>query len=436
MVQRQIKQLSGSKEQIIIVGAGAAGCMAALELLRRNRKVLLLEASKRVGGRIHTIPGSNDSPPMEAGAEFVHGNLPHTQSLLRKYGIELEETGGRMVRIENGKLQKERGFAKGWDSMLHAMQRLEKDLVFSDFLQTYFGKAEDRELRQTAIRFAEGFDVADTAKASTKALFREWSADWEQFRVKGGYQAMIDAMVRDCDSSGAHIMKSCPVSRISWEKGHVRATTIHGQEWSGSKILLTVPIGVLTRGTATGNGISFHPALPEKMKAASHIGYGNVIKILLDFNKPFWNELAPGTGFIITDQVIPTWWTQLPEKNGVLTGWIGGPKAGTLSGKTESMILTVSLHSLAAAFGKDYQTIRSFLKNGQVFIWENDPYALGGYSFSMVETAAARQIMNMPVEQTVYFAGEGVYEGEPQGTVESALASGSQVAIRMAEDPG
>ncbi|MEO8575410.1 MAG: FAD-dependent oxidoreductase [Gemmatimonadales bacterium] len=62
----------------IIVGGGAAGLMAARTLGRAGRKVLVLEAGERLGGRIRTVYGTNAGIPIELGAEFIHGDAPQT----------------------------------------------------------------------------------------------------------------------------------------------------------------------------------------------------------------------------------------------------------------------------------------------------------------------------------------------------------------------
>ena len=68
---------------ILIIGAGASGLMAACSLIEKNHTVTLVEARDRIGGRIHTL-NTGFSLPMEAGAEFIHGDLPLTMSLVNE----------------------------------------------------------------------------------------------------------------------------------------------------------------------------------------------------------------------------------------------------------------------------------------------------------------------------------------------------------------
>ena len=75
-------------ENIIILGGGVAGLMSAHELTQRGYAVTILEATDRLGGRIHTIRNSLFTQPVEKGVEFIHGNLPLTIGLLKRSGIE------------------------------------------------------------------------------------------------------------------------------------------------------------------------------------------------------------------------------------------------------------------------------------------------------------------------------------------------------------
>jgi len=56
---------------VVIVGAGVAGLRAAQVLQQSGRRVLLLEARNRIGGRIWTE--HRDGQPFDLGASWIHG---------------------------------------------------------------------------------------------------------------------------------------------------------------------------------------------------------------------------------------------------------------------------------------------------------------------------------------------------------------------------
>ncbi|RYY11086.1 MAG: FAD-dependent oxidoreductase, partial [Cytophagaceae bacterium] len=63
--------------------------------------------------------------------------------------------------------------------------------------------------------------------------------------------------------------------------------------------------------------------------------------------------------------------------------------------------------------------------------WGAEPYAYGAYSYATVGAPVARAALATPVAGTLFFAGEGLYEGPAGGTVEAALASGQAAARAM-----
>ena len=119
---------------IIIIGAGAAGLMAAYELSKAGKKVMVLEARNRAGGRIHTL-NAPFSTYAELGAEFVHGDLPVTLQLLKEAGIEATPASGEMWQYHDGQFKKEYQQIDHWNLLIKKLEKLEHDTSIGNFLE-------------------------------------------------------------------------------------------------------------------------------------------------------------------------------------------------------------------------------------------------------------------------------------------------------------
>lgn len=416
-------------EKIIIVGAGVAGLFTARELSAQKYNVTIIEASDRLGGRIHTIRNSSFTKPVEKGVEFIHGDLPNTIQLLKKAGIEYTPVGGKMVRIVNGEWKTQHDFALGWDELMEKMNEVKRDMTMDEFLKMYFSDEKYKELRKSVLRFAQGFDLADTSRASVLALREEWMGEEdEQFRIPGGFDQLINYLEKQCLLSGCIIHTSAKVTEVKWEKNNVTVTTSNKQVFQGNKLILTTSLGLFQKEPRV---INFQPSIDHYFEAAKKIGFGTVVRVVLEFKEPFWEEKKKGIGFLFTNEIIPTWWTQLPSSYPLLTGWAGGPQAWPLENKSDDEVLQAALQSLSNIFEKAVGELKQLLVDSLVANWTNDPYSFGAYSYSTIESTQALKVFNSPIDNTIFFAGEAFYDGSSPGTVEAALVSAKNTVEKI-----
>jgi len=421
-----------SRENIIIVGAGVAGLKAARELSKKGYGVTVLEANNRLGGRIHTWHNSSFERPVERGVEFIHGNLPLTLELLKEAKIEYRPVRGRMIRIENGEWKTQDDLAVGWKELMERMNEVQEDITLNEFLKENFKDGVYASLRKSALRFAEGFDLADPAIASVLALRAEWMEEQdEQYHVPAGFDKLVDHLEKQCRSCGTMIRTSSPVKKIKWQKNAVTVITRDEQEIAGSKIIITVSLGVLRAEPSAEASISFYPSIDNYIAAANKIGFGSAVKIVLQFRESFWEKEKKNLGFLFSEEIVPTWWTQLPIHHHLLTGWAGGPQAEELQQKSDKEVFQLGLGSLSSIFKKSRSELEGMLTASLVANWKQEVFCKGAYSFNTLETPTARTLLNEPVEDTLFFAGEALYNGSSPGTVEAALVSGKSVAEKI-----
>jgi monoamine oxidase len=273
--------------------------------------------------------------------------------------------------------------------------------------------------------------LADTSKASLLALREEWMEEEdEQYRVPGGFNQLINYLEQQCNELGGLIHISSTVSKITWQRDDVTVFTTDQKIYNSNKVIITASLGMLQ----TEPAIIFQPAIEDYVNAAKKIGFGSVIKILLEFKEAFWEEKKKNIGFLFANTPIPTWWTQLPSSYPLLTGWGGGSHARHLEGKDDKTILESALQSLSIIFKKPLAEIKQLLTASLIANWRIDPFAKGAYSYSTIESARAQKLFSTPIENTIFFAGEAFYDGPSPGTVEAALVSGKNVAEKILKE--
>ena len=263
---------------VIVLGAGPAGLMAALDLVRAGHRCRVLEASDRVGG----MAGSFEI----AGITVDHGSHrfhPAAPPRIRAVVEELLE-GDLQRRPRNGRLRladRWVGFPLRTGQLLRTLPppvtlRLATEAVATtlaglrprpepeSFAQavaarmgptvaaTFYGPYArklygcepddlDPELARRRVAVGSPVDIA-------RRLVRARRPDGRQFLYpRRGYGQIVDRLAEAATEAGASIELGQAVERVvTVEDGGVRVTTTDGS-WEGAVALSTLPIAVLAR---------------------------------------------------------------------------------------------------------------------------------------------------------------------------------------------
>lgn len=435
-------------QDVIVVGAGAAGLAAAAALGKAGRSVLVLEARDRPGGRMWTRLEPGLRAPIELGAEFIHGDSPETAQLLRQVGAAPVDTAGERWSLLDGRLQRrtESLLGKVRAALDTAGVLAQPDMSLEDFLASAAGRSLPEEARVMARAFVSGFDAADPRLISLHSVAEEWRSggmlDSSQSRPPGGYHTALQALATALDGSGVRVHLQTVVTAVSWSDRAVEVAGLrYGQPFRATarKAIITVPLGVLQAPADAPGAIRFAPPLDAKQTALARLRSGPVLKVILRFQRPFWEQqdggrYAEASFFHAPGKVFPTFWTLLPERTPLLNAWVGGPTAARLCELGDEEIIRQAMDCARTIFcgGEGLPELQA----AYVHNWARDPYARGAYSYVAVGGGDAREVLATTLGGTLFFAGEATDTTGEATTVTGALRSGARAAMEISRHLG
>jgi len=417
---------------VIVIGAGMAGLTAARALAEAGRKVLVIEARDRIGGRIWTRHVGYEA--IELGAEFIHGRPPELWALIKEAGLQAYEREGAQACFKDGKLS---DCGAEMEEVFEPLEKLEKwdgpDLTFAEYLDR---DQIPLDQRGPMIGYVEGFNAADAREVSAASLGVQQTAEdaiagAHNYRLRGGYDQLPAYLAERIAACGGRVLTESPVSEIQWRPGGAEVITRSGR-FNSAQVVVSLPLSILQSGD-----VAISPPPDNVVGAWRRLRMGQARRFTLLFRERFWEHLPPQPalnelGFLFAfGEMPPVWWTSHPEPGHTLTGWVGGPRSSTLAGLNEEQLAARACSTLAKIFNISEDEVRGQLQSCHSHDWRFDPFALGSYSYVAAGGLDASRQMAEPVANTLFFAGEHTDTTGHWGTVHAAMRSGLRAAEQI-----
>ncbi|XP_042886464.1 lysine-specific histone demethylase 1A-like isoform X1 [Penaeus japonicus] len=409
--------------------------------------VKLQEKLKTVLNKMHTL----------------HGKI---ETLHKEHEQLSEKRNSRNITNEfvyRVKLRELQNACKEWDQLVEQQREIEdklQELEASSPSDVYLS-SRDRQILDWHFANLEFANATPLHNLSLK----HWDQDDDfefsgsHLTVRNGYSCVPVAL-----SEGLDIRLNTAVRKILYTNTGVEVTVSNARNHSNpatlkaDAVLCTLPLGVLKQSVIANQNaphtVTFSPPLPQwKVDAISRLGFGNLNKVVLCFDRVFWDPNANLFGHVGSTtasrgELFLFWYLYRAP---VLLALVAGEAAAIMENVSDDVIVGRCIAVLKGIFGNSSVPQP---KETVVTRWRADPWSRGSYSF--VSTGASGNdydILATPISphQTnqnpqnsqnpneapsppprLFFGGEHTIRNYP-ATVHGALLSGLREAGRIAD---
>lgn len=448
---------------VIIIGGGMAGLAAAHHLTtQEKRRVCLVEARERLGGRIKSIAVDGDEG-VDVGAMFIQGlGTPEYPNPLAQFITEYQlktipiddmkaecfDTEARAVEwpklceslipgfeAANMRIQEAKQLVYEHDMPPVLQQVLlynEKNIPSPDSTAYWVRKLVTASVAQHTGAKLDQISLLECMSERTERRDfgkRRW--------IVGGMQQLIDILYEKAlESKKLQVKLNCAISAVLHDPHEETCTVLteNNEQLKAKAVIVAVPLNVIKSGN-----IKFIPELSkEKVEAMKHlhVGYHNVV--LLQFDKIFWNKEAH---FIFpNDKAVQ----HFPEYIN-LTALYASSASPNLA---PTPLLMANFYADEAHFGKhsDEEILKKALAplkrvypnftypiNHYISHWDTAPHSLGSKCFFAKDAQIHDpDILSAPEAGGVYFASDSAHaNGTIEDAYESGLMAGLQIAVYL-----
>lgn len=436
------------EKEVFIIGAGAAGLMAAHTLKKNRIPFRLFEASHRPGGRLYSLV-SSDGTTLEMGADSFESHHRLVFELLKEFQIEWTEsvfdpTGMPLWRSAQGESLTDQEYQKISAHLIEKMiqnrvqtfgssdqykilspvlaQELDS-LSMAQYLRVNWIQPDER-----VVQFWDAWARAHYSSNPDRVSSLRWI--WDQsverktrslYKIKGGWESLNKVLFeRIAGVIPDHLV------RLRWALDGIRKTeegyrcvfkTPKGTEvLETQNLILAMPVNQYRKI----NGFTDLPLPKERIQAIKNLALGEGSKAFVSYKPGTIDTMEKS---YLRNQVLMTY---LKTQN---VDWVGGLRGGAQSHWTLPDIENWRTSLIANPAGS---------KEGQfdyhVINWKDRPFIQGARSqWGPGQWGAyALTFETGDFDGSLQWAGEYVPSSE-KGTVHAALLSGQTAALRMVE---
>lgn len=404
-----------SSVDVAIIGAGAAGLGAAHALKDSGRSFIVLEARDRVGGRGYTVMAAPDVT-FDVGCGWLHSAdrnsfVKIAESLNFEINRDLPPWRDRAYGNAFPREQRD-DFIRSLDEFFERMHGAAKKAAKSgrDAPASKCLEPGNRwnPMIDAISTYINGAEV-DRVSILDFDAYEDTNLNW---RVRRGYGALMTAY-----GASLPLAFNCVVSLIDHSAKRLRIETTLGT-LTADKVIVTVPTNLIA-----DEAIRFHPALPDKIEAASKLPLGLADKVVLALEDA---DSLPKEGNLRAATMRTEMGTYhlRPFGQPCVEGFFGGRFARALEDEGDGAIAAYSIDEIVSFLGNDFRRKLKPLRESR---WARDPFARGSYSHALPGYANKRAVLAAPMDGRLFFAGEAT---SPHffSTAHGALDSGERAA--------